>query len=126
MELEDELLSRLRTLCPRVYTPTARFDTQRPYLTWQHVGGRALRWSENTAPDIRNAQIQVNAWADTKQQAMTLIRAAEEALCAMPEGVNFAATPMEEPTDAYIDGNEGQEPGQLCGALQTFSIWGER
>lgn len=126
MALEDVLIARLQSECPRVFTPTAPFDTQRPYVTWQHIGGKPQRSYENEPLDIRNSFIQVNAWASTKKAAFDLIREIEEALCDMPDGVKFTATPMEEPTDAYIDGNEGQDPGQLCGALQTFSIWGER
>jgi hypothetical protein len=127
MALEEELVTRLRTLCPRVFTPTAPFDTTRPYLTWQHIGGKPQRSYENEPLDIRNAFIQVNAWAATKKGAFDLIRAVEEALCDMPEGVKFTVTPMEEPSDAYIEGVEGNKPASDdFGALQTFEIWGER
>jgi len=126
MALEDELLTRIRKHCTRVSTPTAPFGTARPYVTWQHVGGQAVRWYDNTAPGFRNAQIQVNTWADTKKAAFDLLRDIEEELCKIDPGVHFTARPMEEPSDAYIEGDEGQEPGVLQGALQTFTVWGAR
>lgn len=125
MALEDELLRRLRLHCPRVSTPTAPFGTATPYVTWQHAGGLAVRYVDNTAPDKRNAFIQVNTWADSKKAAFDLLRAIEEELCVVTDG-KFIAVPMEEPSDAYVEGNEGQQPGQLCGALQTFRVWGVR
>ena len=124
MALEDELIARIRTQCPRVYSPTAVYGTARPYITWQHIGGTALRFLDNSAPDMRNAFIQVNAWADTKKAAFDLLRAIEVQLCAT--GAGFNATPTEEPSDAYVEGDEGQSPGELKGALQTFKVWGAR
>ncbi|MFT3815440.1 MAG: DUF3168 domain-containing protein [Acidovorax sp.] len=125
MALEYELHTRLLAQCPRVFTLTADFGTQRPYVTWQHIGGKAFRWSENTAPDIRNAAIQVNVWADTKQQAFGMLQAIQEALCEMTEA-KFTATPMEEPMDSFIENQSSQETDQVKGAMQSFSIWGER
>lgn len=125
MALEDELLARIRRHNARVFTPTAPYGTATPYVTWQHIGGMAMRYVDNTAPDKRNAFIQVNTWADSKKAAFDLLRKIEEELCVVTDG-KFVAVPMEEPSDAYIEGNEGQAPGQLCGALQTYSIWGER
>lgn len=125
MALEDELIRRIKLRCVRVYSPTATFNTPRPYVTWQHIGGQAVRYLDNTAPDKRNAFIQVNTWDTSKKAAFDLLRAIEEELCAVTDG-SFVAVPQEEPSDAYIDGNEGQQPGQLCGALQTFKVWGSR
>lgn len=125
MALEDELIRRIKLHNPRVFSPTAVYGTSLPYVTWQHVGGRALRYVDNTAPDQRNAFIQINVWADTKKQAFDLLRDIEQELCVVTDG-KFVAVPMEEPSDAYMEGNEGQTPGQLNGALQTFRIWGTR
>lgn len=125
MALEDELLARIRRHNARVFTPTAPYGTATPYVTWQHIGGQAVRYVDNTAPDKRNAFIQVNTWADSKKAAFDLLRKIEEELCIVTDG-KFVAVPMEEPSDAYIEGNEGQQPGQLCGALQTFRVWGVR
>lgn len=125
MALEEELIRRLKLQSTRVFSPTATFNTPRPYVTWQHIGGQAVRYVDNTAPDKRNAFIQINAWADNKKAALDLLRKIEEELCIVTDG-KFVAVPMEEPSDAYIEGNEGQQPGQLCGALQTFRVWGVR
>ena len=126
MALEEELLARMRLHCPRVLSPTAPYGTARPYLTWQHIGGTAFRFLDNSAPDKRNAFIQVNAWADSKKAAFDLLRAVEAELCVIAPGVGFVASPIEEPSDAYIEGDEGQSPGELKGALQTFKVWGAR
>lgn len=125
MALEDELITRLKLHCPRVSTPTAPFSTPKPYVTWQHIGGEALRWFENTAPDIRNAFIQINVWAATKKGAFDLLRDIEEELCNMT-AVKFTATPMEEPLDSFIENEASQETPTTFGAMQSFSIWGER
>lgn len=125
MALEDELIRRIKLHCARVYSPTVPFGTAVPYVTWQHLGGHALRYVDNTAPDKRNAFVQVNAWAPGKKAAFDLLRAIEEELCVVTDG-EFVAVPMEEPSDAYIEGNEGQQPGQLSGALQAFKVWGQR
>lgn len=124
MALEEELLRRMRLHCPRVSTPTAPFGTATPYVTWQHAGGIAVRYVDNSAPDKRNAFIQVNTWASSKKAAFDLLRAIENELCIVAG--DFLAIPQEEPSDAYIDGNEGQQPSQLFGALQTFKVWGAR
>lgn len=124
MALEEELLRRLKLHCPRVLSPTAPSGTATPYITWQHAGGVAVRFVDNSAPDKRNALVQVNAWATSKQAAFTLLRAVEEELCTVTG--EFVAVPMEEPSDAYVEGDEGQQPGALKGALQTFKVWGKR
>lgn len=125
MALEEELMRRIKLHCARVFSPTAGFGTATPYVTWQHLGGHALRYVDNSAPDKRNAFIQVNVWAAGKKSAFDLLRQIESELCAITDG-SFTAVPMEEPSDAYIEGNKGQQPGQLSGALQTFKVWGQR
>lgn len=126
MALEDELLARLRKHCARVSTPTAPWGTARPYVTFQHVGGTALRYLDNSAPDKRYAQIQVNTWADTKKGAFDLLRAIEEEICTIAPGVTFTARPLEEPTDSFIENQASQESQLTLGAMQSFTVWGVR
>ena len=126
MALEEELVRRLGLHCPRVASPTALFSTPRPYVTWQHIGGHAVRWYDNTAPGFRNAQLQVNTWAATKKAAFDLLRDIEEELCKIEPGVNFTARPMEEPSDSFIENEVSQETSSVYGAMQSFTVWGER
>ncbi|MDB5847334.1 MAG: hypothetical protein JWP29_1086 [Rhodoferax sp.] len=117
MTLELELIAALQSQCPRVLPVVAPYSTPTPYVTWQHVGGRPLRYLDNSAADKRNAYIQVNVWADTSLQAITLARAIEDALCAWP---GLIAVPQGETVDAYDEGDERK------GTVQTFSVWGAR
>lgn len=126
MALEEELSTRIKQHCSRVFTPAAPFSTTRPYVTWQHVGGDAIRFMDNSAPSQRMAFIQVNTWATSKKGAFDLLRNIEEELCKVTDGA-FIARTMEEPSDAYIQGVEEQEPSaDGYGALQTFRVWGLR
>lgn len=123
MALEDILITRLRAQCSRVLTPSAPWGTTLPYVTWQHIGGQSLRYMDNSASDKRNAVVQINAWATTKQEAFALLLAIEDGLCA--SSADFTATPSEEASDVY-DENETQPGEPVRGAMQTFEIWGAR
>lgn len=118
MSLETDLVAILQAQCPRTFLVAAPFGTTTPYVTWQHIGGQSLRFLDNTAGDKRNAYIQINVWATSSMQAMTLARAIEDALCAATAAL--LATPQGEPVDAFDDGDE------LRGTVQSFSIWGAR
>ena len=117
MTLETALIGLLEGKCPRVFPVVAPFSTPTPYITWQHIGGQSLRYADNTAGDRRNAEIQLNVWADTSYEAFALIRAVEDALCA---SAALQATPQGEPMDSFDEGDTRR------GALQSFSIWGDR
>jgi hypothetical protein len=110
--MEETLIAQLRTICPRVFSPTAPFGTQRPYVTWQHFGGRPLRSSEGRR--LASASlVDVSVWADTKADAMRLIRRIEDALCSS----DLNATPAGEAEDA------DQPDGETFGAVQSFEVW---
>lgn len=118
MALESDLIAELLTVCPRVHIGAAPYGTQLPYVTWQHIGGDPLEWLDNTVADKRNAQIQINTWADTPQQAFQLMQSIEATLrAAMPQ---LIARPLSAPIGAYGDGDE------TPGYLQTYSILGDR
>ncbi|MGB3069825.1 MAG: DUF3168 domain-containing protein [Ottowia sp.] len=125
MALEEELLRRLKLHCPRVATPTAPYGTQRPYVTWQSIGGQAKRYYDNSAPDYRNAFIQVNVWADTKKAAFDLLRLIEAELCEVVDDT-FTSEPMEEALDSFVDLPDGRQTEGIKGAMQSFRIWGLR
>lgn len=118
MDLEDALLSVLRAHCPRVFPVTAPFGTSTPYLVFQRIGGRSVRFLNNTAGDKRNVTVQITVWDDDPDTAFRLIHAIEDALCAAAP--LLVAEPKAEPMDAFDD------TGALYGAQQDFSIWGQR
>ena len=115
--LEHDLIAALETQCPRVHIGTAPYDTQQPYVTWQHIGGDPLRYTDSEPAAQRNALVQVNAWAATNMEALVLMLGIQEALCGAPE---FQASPHGEPIGAYDDGDIAK------GYLQTYSITGAR
>lgn len=117
MALETDLMAELQTECPRVIVGTAPYGTAMPYVTWQHIGGDVLRYTDNAPADKRKPLIQINTWAVTPQQAFALIQRIEERLCA---AAAFTARPHGDPLGAYDDA------GVVSGYLQTFSILGAR
>jgi hypothetical protein len=115
--MEPALYDLLKTLCPRVYPDVAPQGTEKPYMTWQAIGGEVARYLDNTAADKRNTLMQINAWALTRQDATTLIRQAEDALCG---SAAFVARPQGEALSMY-------EPDtKLYGSVQRFSVWASR
>lgn len=117
MMLEPALVAALKTVCVRVYPVTAPYGTQAPYVTWQRLGGAALRFLDESAPDKRNALVQINVWAATSQQAFELIQGVEAALVASE---HLQCSPDSEPMDAYSENDD------VRGVQQDFSIWGLR
>lgn len=117
MALEDDLIAALETHCPRVYVGTAPFETQQPYVTWQHIGGDPLRYVDNSPANKRNALIQVNTWCATPNEAHALILTIQEALCS---AASLQAKPHGEAIGAYDDADVAS------GYLQTYSITGTR
>lgn len=115
--MEAALVAILKTLCPRVYPDVAPLDAGKPYITWQAIGGEVARYLDNTAADKRNTLMQINAWALTRQDATTLIRQAEDALCGSSA---FVARPQGEALSMH-------EPDtKLYGSAQRFSVWASR
>ena len=117
MSMESDLVTLLKTACPRVFPDLAPATTARPYLTWQGIGGQTARYTENTAANKRNMLMQVNAWSATRAEALALIRQAEDLLCA---STAFVVDPLGEALSTY------EEDTQLYGCIQRFSIWATR
>lgn len=117
MGLEIDLMAELLAECPNVHVGTAPHETPMPYVTWQHIGGDVLRYTDNAPADKRKPLIQINTWAATPMQAFALIQRIEDRLCA---AAAFTARPHGDPIGAYDDA------GVASGYLQTFSILGDR
>ena len=119
MSLETDLVTVLQTQCPRVFPSTAPVNTTRPFVTWEHIGGDPLRYMDNTAAAQRLALLQINAYASTKAEALTLALAIENALCAASA---FAARPSSGPRG---DHSADVEPA-LYWTLQDYEVLGTR
>lgn len=115
--MESDLVTLLKTICPRVFVKVAPFGTVKPFVTYLGFGGESLRFLDNTAPDKRNTAVQISVWSTTEKEALTMIRAIEEALCL---GAPFTAKPMGE-------SSPGDDPDlEVFGRIQRFSIWATR
>lgn len=115
--MEANLVTLLKTLCPRVFPDVAPYETALPYVTFQHIGGTPLRYLDNAAADKRHTMVQINTWAATRAEALSLCRQIEEALCA---STAFTAQPDSEPI-GDVDGDTDRR-----GCIQDFSIWAPR
>lgn len=119
MSLETEFVALLQVWCPRVHPGTAPLNTQRPFVTWEHIGGDPLRYVDGTAADKRHALVQVNVWAATKAEAWSLALSLETALC---DSAAFTASPVGAPRGRT---EQDVEPW-LYGAEQEFQVLGTR
>lgn len=111
--MEADLVALLKTLCVRTFPDFAPINTTRPYVTFQLVGGRPLRWLDKSASDKRHSLVQINVWADTRKAATTLARQIEDALCA---ATAFSAVPEEEPI------HTSEPEFNRYGCIQDFSV----
>lgn len=117
MTMESDLHALLAAVCPRVFPDFAATSTVRPYITFQGIGGPATRYLDNSAADKRRSRVQVNVWADTRAESLTLIHQVEEALCAASA---FTATPEGEPISDF----DADFP--VYGSIQDFLITSTR
>lgn len=114
MSLETEIIAAVGALCgDRVFPDLAPFNTTRPYVTWQQVGGPVLNPLDGSVPGARGARIQFNAWADTRLESMELMHDIEDAL--RPAPLNGR------PDGALIARYD--EPTTLRGSQQDFTFW---
>lgn len=117
MSMETDLQALLLTKCARVWQIVAPAAQARPYVVWQPIGGRTMRYVSNVAADKRNTLVQISVWADSSAAATALIRQIEDALCA---SAAFVAEPQGEALSTY------EEDTKLFGAVQRFSITADR
>lgn len=117
MSMESNLATLLKGVCVRTYPDLAPPNTATPYVTWQGLGGKSARFLDNSAADKRHTLMQISVWSKTRLEALTLIRQAEDALCA---SATFYAGPQGEPLSTY------EADTQLYGCIQRFEIWATR
>ena len=116
MTAESTLAALLKTLCPRVYPDVAPDGTVAPYITYQALGGDSLRYGDNTAPDKRHTLMQISVWSTTRGESLSLIRQAEESICA----ASWQAEPQGEAASTY------EKDTKLYGSIQRFLIFAAR
>jgi hypothetical protein len=116
MPFEADLFAVLRgadaALGTRVYPNFAPVSTQRPYVTWQQIGGPLISPLGGEASGLRLPEIQVNVWADTSKEAKRIAHAIE---VAMRAAAAFRATPVGE----LVDDFDAEIP--VHGTRQDFS-----
>jgi Protein of unknown function (DUF3168) len=116
MSLDARIGPTLRALVAsaRAYPDVPPPDVVAPYITWQQVGGQSINFVDTATAVVgkRNARVQVEAWADRRSTASTLMASAEDALKAQVQAFALgAAVSLHEPDL------------QLYGSRQDFSIW---
>ncbi len=117
MSMESDLVALIAALCPRVYPDVAPAGAVLPYVTYQHIGGQPLRYVNGQAVGLRHSQIQVNTWAATRAESLSLCRAIEDAISS---ATVFSGKPDSEPI-GDVDGDSDRR-----GCMQDFSIWSPR
>lgn len=118
MSVESDIFNTLRGLvADRVFPDVAPFGTQRPYITYQQVGGEALAFMDNALPDKKHGRFQINVWSDTRAEAADLASQVEAAMVA---ATAFQARALGAPVALYDSETE------LRGSMQDFSVWSPR
>ena len=79
MSMETDLVALLKTVCARTFPDVAPAGTATPYITWQALGGEAMRYGDGTAPDKRNTLIQVSVWSKTRSEALSIVHQVDDA-----------------------------------------------
>lgn len=117
MSIETAVYDAIKAICPRVYPDIAPAGTAAPYVVYQAIAGRALSYTSDEVPNLRNAEMQISVWATTRTAANALSSSIEAALIAI---TTIQARPSSGLAAQY------DEDADLRGAIQTFSIWGAR
>jgi len=117
MTLEEKLVAALLAICPRVFQDFAPTDTQRPYITFQQIGGETVDFIDGTVPSKENAYVQINVWSDIRKEAKASILQVEAALIKSTE---FQASPQ------AAASNDFDTDMERFSSIQTFSIWADR
>lgn len=115
MSVETTIFEALRGLVnDRVFPDVAPEETQRPYITYQQVGGESVNFVDATVPTKKNGRWQINVWADSRLDAAPLARLVEDTLRVIPE---LQTTVLGAPIARY------DEETKLRGMTQDFSFW---
>jgi hypothetical protein len=111
--IEPTLVTKLKTLCARVYPDVAPEGTAMPFITFQQVGGVGFKFYEGPSAK-KNSRMQINVNAATRAESMTLIRAIEDLLI-----TDMQADPIGAAVAEYVDAIV-----PIYVSRQDFSLWG--
>lgn len=115
MSVESIIFDALRALVSdRVFADVAPEEMQRPYITYQQVGGESVNFVDAAIPSKKNGRWQINVWADSRIDAAPLARLVEDTLRAV---VALQTTVLGAPIARY------DEETKLRGTTQDFSFW---
>ncbi|WMJ71310.1 DUF3168 domain-containing protein [Stenotrophomonas sp. 24(2023)] len=83
----------------RLYPDTPPEPVIYPCAVYRQAGGQALWFNEGSTPEQKHARVQLTVWADSREQANTLVRRIEDQVCAgLPKAESFgAAVAVHEP-----------------------------
>ena len=102
----------------RLYPDPAPAGTQRPYGTFEQIGGQSNAFLEGgAAPSRKHARFQFNLWHDSRKEAIALAYAVDDA---MRNATTFQAEPIGEMEW------QRDEAQKLLGTRQDFSVWSAR
>lgn len=117
MSTESTIFDLLKTLVGnRVYPDVAPENVTLPYITYQQIGGEALNFFDQSIPSKSNRRFQVNVWAGTRAQVVTLAKQVEDA---MRVSTVLQTTVISAPVARY------DAETKYRGSMQDFSVWGE-
>jgi hypothetical protein len=117
MTIYETLAPLLEAICPRTFVDFAAVETERPYCTYQVIGGDALDYIDNALPNKKNGMVQVTIWSDTRLEAAALIDQVEVAMLA---ATNMQASPLGAAVDDFDVDME------VRSSSQDFSVWVDR
>lgn len=118
MTVEADLIAALGTLVSdRVYKMEAPEGVERPYITYQQVGGQTVSFLERAMPSKKHGRFQINCWSDSAATTAALMLAVESAVVLAPA---FQAEAISAPFD--VDGSMVD----LFGQQQDFGLWSDR
>lgn len=117
MSWQTELVTLLQPVLPRFFRTEAPQGTALPYGTYVAMGGESLRYLDGEASDSRHALVQIDVWASTAGDSVSLMAQIEDLICLHP---GFTAQALGEPRST-------DEPDlQLYGMSQDFQILAAR
>lgn len=117
MTIDEKITALLRTICARTYCDFAPTDTERPYCTYQVIGGEVLSYLDAVVPGKTNAEVQVSIWSNSRLEASALMNQVE---VAMIMATNMQASALSAAAaDFDVDMN-------VRSSRQDFSVWADR
>ena len=118
MSVEAKLFAVLSPLFGgRVFPDDAPLDTQKPFATYQQIGGDVVGFLDQTVPSKQNGAFQINVWADSRASAAAITLQVESAMILATQ---FQASPIGGPIATR------EQDLKLYGAIQDFDIWSDR